>query len=98
MYLHTKAGAQADGFGFQKYQAKPKAVSGQAQGLAWPGCFWPGLAWLLASGRSRHITMQDMKHRWFPTVWFRFPGTGKRRVELLHRFGDNMDIDTMEVA
>ena len=40
MYLHTKAGAQADGFGFQKYQAGPKAGSGQAQGPAWPG-FWP---------------------------------------------------------
>ena len=42
MYLHTKAGAQADGFGFQKYQARPSTG--------------PGLARLLASGRSRHIT------------------------------------------
>ena len=42
MYLYTKAGAQADGFGFQKYQAGPKAVSGKAQGPAWPGFFWPG--------------------------------------------------------
>ena len=39
--LHpTKAGAQAGGLGFQKLQAGPKATSGQAQGLAWPG-FWP---------------------------------------------------------
>ena len=34
MYLHTKAGAQADGFGFQKYQAGPKAVSSTGPGLA----------------------------------------------------------------
>ena len=55
--LHpTKAGAQAGGLGFQKLQAGPKATSGQAQGLAWPSFFWPGLAWLLASGQSRHIT------------------------------------------
>ena len=60
MYLHTKAGAQADGFGFQKYQAGPKAVSGQAQGPAWHGFFWPGLARLLASGRSRHITTGEI--------------------------------------
>jgi hypothetical protein len=55
-YIFTKAGAQAGGFGFQELQAGPKAASGQAQGPAWPGFFWPGLARLLASGRSRHIT------------------------------------------
>ena len=48
--------AQANGFGFSKTQARPKAVSGQRLGPAWPGFFWPGLAWLLASGQSRHIT------------------------------------------
>ena len=51
-----QAPAQADGLGFVKLEAGPKAVSGQAQGPAWPGIFWPGLARLLASGRSRQIT------------------------------------------
>ena len=41
----AQAGAQANGFGFPKVQAGPKAVSGQRSGpaffgLAWPG-FWP---------------------------------------------------------
>jgi hypothetical protein len=52
--------AQAVGFGFEKFQAGPKAVSGQRSGPAWPGFFWLGLAWLLASGRSRHITRIQM--------------------------------------
>jgi hypothetical protein len=45
-YIPTKAGAQAAGFRFQKSQARPKAASGQVQGLAWLGFFlaWPGLA------------------------------------------------------
>ena len=55
IYVPTKARAQAGGFGFQKLQAGPKAASSQAQGPAWPGFFWPGLAWLLALGRIRHI-------------------------------------------
>ena len=54
-----KAGAQANGFGFPKIQAGPKAVSGQRSGPAWPGFFWLGLARLLASGRSRHITKEQ---------------------------------------
>ena len=56
VYKYYKSRVQAIGLGFQKSQAGPKAASGQAQGPAWPGFFWPGLAWLLASGRSRHIT------------------------------------------
>jgi hypothetical protein len=32
-YIPTKAGAQAGGFGFQKLQARPKAASGQSQGI-----------------------------------------------------------------
>ena len=56
-YIPTKAGAQASGFGFQKSPARPKADSGQVKGSAWPGFFRPGLAWLLASGWSRHITI-----------------------------------------
>jgi hypothetical protein len=55
-YFQPQAMAQANGFGFSKNQARPKAVSGQQSGPAWPGFFWPGLAWLLASGRSWHIT------------------------------------------
>ena len=51
-----KAPAQANGFGFPKTQAGPKAVPGQCLGLAWPGFFWLGLARLLASGQSWHIT------------------------------------------
>ena len=50
IYVPTKARAQASGFGFQKLQAGPKAASSQAQGPAWPGFFWPGLARLLALG------------------------------------------------
>jgi hypothetical protein len=34
-----KAGAQANGFGFPKIQAGPKAVSSQKLGPAWPGFF-----------------------------------------------------------
>ena len=52
----TKAGAQANGFGFSISQAGPKAGSEQRSGPAWPGFFWLGLARLLASGQSRHIT------------------------------------------
>jgi hypothetical protein len=55
-----KAVAQANGFGFPKTQARPKAVSGQRYGPAWPGFFWLGLARLLASSRSRHITSRDV--------------------------------------
>ena len=53
----TKAGAQANGFGFSISQAGPKAGSGQRSGPAWPSFFWLGLARLLASGQSRHITI-----------------------------------------
>ena len=61
-YVPTKARAQAAGFGFQKLQAGPKAASGQVQGPAWLGFFWPGLAWLLASGQSQHITTIDPRN------------------------------------
>ena len=36
--------------------AFPYPRPGQRSGPAWPGFFWPGLAWLLAWGQSRHIT------------------------------------------
>jgi len=48
LICHPKALAQATGFGFCKPQAGPKANSGQGSG--------PGLAQLLASSQSWHIT------------------------------------------
>ena len=69
-YIPTKARAQAGGFGFQKSQARPKAASIQAQGPAWPGFFWPGLAWLLASGRSWHITSKHVSSSWYVFFFF----------------------------
>ena len=38
----TKAGAQANGFGFSISQAGPKTGSGQRSGLAFFGLAWPG--------------------------------------------------------
>ena len=43
-----KAMAQANGFGFPKTQARPKAPSSQKFAPAWPGFFCLGLARLLA--------------------------------------------------
>jgi hypothetical protein len=64
-----KAPAQAKGFGFPKTQAGPKANSGQHLGPAWPGFFGPGLARLLASGQSRHITIgRQQRHTIHPLL------------------------------
>jgi hypothetical protein len=43
----AQAGAQANGFGFPKVQAGPKAVSGQRSGPAFFGSAWPS-SWLQA--------------------------------------------------
>ena len=51
--------AQAMAYGFENLKPGPQAKVSQAHGLA---LAWPillGLAWLLASGPSQHITILD---------------------------------------
>ena len=65
--LHpTKAGAQAGSLGFQKSQARPKATSGQAQGLALPSFFWlawPGFWPQAGAGTSLVVARYRTHHR-----------------------------------
>jgi len=41
---------------FANHRLGQKPTEAKVVGLAWPSFFWPGLAWLLASGQSQHIT------------------------------------------
>ena len=64
-----QAVAQAAGSGLLEIQARPKAVSGERSGLAWPGFF---LAWLgLASGlwpELAHHYSEGSKEDQHPTL------------------------------
>ncbi|KAF8960118.1 hypothetical protein BDZ97DRAFT_1760922 [Flammula alnicola] len=47
---------------FQNLRLGQSQLQANTIGPAWPGFFWPGLAWLLASGQSWHITTFDHTH------------------------------------
>ena len=71
-----KAVAWQLGFGLLRPQARPKPWAGRDFGWAWPGLFWPSLAWLLAWGRAMHITSPHLCSNilfclLWPTLFFR---------------------------
>src|ERR1700675_2222114 len=55
IYLQ-KPGPKPAALAFKNHRPGQKPPQAKHKGLAWPGFFWPSLAWLLASGRNRHIT------------------------------------------
>jgi len=55
-----KLGPRPTALAFPYPRLGQKPAQAKRSGLAWPGFFWLGLAQLLASGQSRHITIHCM--------------------------------------
>jgi len=75
LFVTQKPRLRPPALAFANHRPGQKPTEAKVVGPAWPGFFWPGLARLLASGRSRHITNPNMAfstfgslgHRWLPS-------------------------------
>jgi len=56
LFVTQKPRLRPPALAFANHRPGQKPTQAKVVGPAWPGFFWPGLARLLASSRSRHIT------------------------------------------
>ena len=57
LFVTQKPRLRPPALAFANHRPGQKPTQAKVVGPAWPGFFWPGLARLLASSRSRHITI-----------------------------------------